>query len=103
MSAYGFHPEALLDLDEIWEYIARDSLEAADRVTGEILARIDAVAPFPHQGHRRPDLDSRGLRYLRAYDYLVAYAPDQSPLWIVAVLHGRRRPRVMAAILRDRR
>ena len=103
MSSCSFHPEALLDLDEIWEYIARDSLEAADRVTAAILARIDAVAPFPHQGHRRPDLDSRGLRYLRVYDYLIAYAPNESPLWVVAVLHGRRSPRVMAAILKDRR
>jgi len=102
VSSYGFHPEALLDLDEIWEYIARDSLEAADRVIVDILARIDAVAPFPHQGHRRPDLDSRGLRYLRVHDYLIAYAPE-SPLWIIAVLHGQRSPRVMAAILRERR
>jgi plasmid stabilization system protein ParE len=102
MSAYGFHPEALLDLDEIWEYIARDSLEAADRVTAAILARIAAIAPFPHQGYRRPDLDSRGLRYLRVYDYLIAYVPE-NPLSVIAVLHGRRSPRVMAAILRDRR
>jgi hypothetical protein len=35
-------------------------------------------------------------------DYLIAYAPDESPLWVVAVLHGRRNPRVMAAILLGR-
>jgi hypothetical protein len=34
--------------------------------------------------------------------YLIAYAPDEIPLWVVAVLHGRRNPRVMAAILRRR-
>jgi len=27
---------------------------------------------------------------------------DKTPLWVVAVIHGRRSPRVMAAILRGR-
>jgi hypothetical protein len=35
-------------------------------------------------------------------EYLIAYAPDEKPLWIVAVMHGRRSPRAMAAILRGR-
>jgi hypothetical protein len=33
-------------------------------------------------------------------EYLIAYAPDEKPQWVVAVMHGRRSPRVMAAILR---
>jgi hypothetical protein len=32
----------------------------------------------------------------------IAYAPDERPLWVIAVLHGRRNPRVLAAILRGR-
>ena len=44
---------------------------------------IAALVPFPHQGHRRN-------------------APDDQPLWVVAVFHGHRSPRVMAAILRSR-
>jgi len=31
---------------------------------------------------------------------LMAYATDEKPLWVVAAIHGRRNPRVMAAILR---
>jgi plasmid stabilization system protein ParE len=31
MSEFVFHPGALKDLDEIWEYIAGDSIDAADR------------------------------------------------------------------------
>ncbi len=32
MTGYEFHPEAESDLEEIWEYIAADSVGAADRV-----------------------------------------------------------------------
>jgi hypothetical protein len=35
---YDFHPEAEIDLDAVWEYIAEDNPEAADRM-------IDAIEP----------------------------------------------------------
>jgi plasmid stabilization system protein ParE len=102
MTGYHFHPEAALDLEAIWDFIAQDNPDAADKVTADILTSIEAAVAFPHQGFRRPDLTSRPLRFLLVYDYLIAYAPDEKRLWIVAVLHGRRNPRVIAAILRDR-
>jgi toxin ParE1/3/4 len=102
MSGYAFHPDARGDLDEIWHYIAADNLDAADRVITEILDAIRAVVPFPHSGHRRPDLTARPLRFLIVREYLIAYAPDEKPLWVIAVMHGHRNPRVMAAILRGR-
>jgi len=57
---------------------------------------------FHVKGHRRSDLASRPLRFRRVRDYLIAYAPDEAPLPVVAVMHGSRSPRVMAAILRSR-
>ena len=102
MTGYDFHPEAAVDLGEIWDFIAEDNLDAADKVIADILASIDALVPFPHQGHKRPDLTSRPLRFTVVGEYLIAYAPEEKPLWVVAVMHGRRSPRIMAAILRGR-
>lgn len=102
MRGYDFHPEARIDLHEIWEYIADDNPEAADRVIDRIEAVIEALVPLPHRGHKRPDLTSRPLRFILLREYLIAYAPDEKPLWVVAVMHARRSPRVMAAILRGR-
>ena len=67
-----------------------------------IVAAIEALVPLPLLGHRRPDLTSRPLRFITAQNYLIAYAPYKKPLWVVAVMHGRRSPRLMAAILRGR-
>jgi plasmid stabilization system protein ParE len=102
VSGYGLHPEAYADLDDIRGYIAHDNPEAADRVIAEIFDTIRVLVPFPGQGHRRPDLTSRPLRFSLVRDYLIVYAPDEKPLWVVAVMHGRRSPRIMAAILRGR-
>jgi toxin ParE1/3/4 len=102
MTGYDFHPEAEVDLNEIWEYIAADNVASADRVIADVHHSLEGLVAFPHRGHRRTDLTSRPLRFARVRDYLVAYAPDEKPLWVIAVMHGRRDPRVMAAILRDR-
>jgi plasmid stabilization system protein ParE len=58
---------------------------------------------FPHQGHKRPDLTARPLRFQAIHDYLITYAPEEKPLIVVAVIHGRRNPRIAAAILRGRK
>jgi plasmid stabilization system protein ParE len=102
MITYDFHPEVRRDLDEIWDFVGADNPAAADRLITEIIDGIDAFVPFPGAGHRRPDLTSRPLRFILVREYLIACAPDERPLWVVAVMHGRRSPRVMAAILRGR-
>ncbi len=84
------------------DYIAQDNPDAADRVITEIFTAIRALVPFPSQGHKRTDLTSRPLRFIVVREYLVAYAPNEKPLSVIAVMHGRRSPRVMAAILRSR-
>ncbi len=99
---FDLHPLAAQDITDVWEYIAEGSLQSARRLREEILAALRALVPFPHTGHKRPDLTSRPLRFIVVRQYLIAYAPDEKPLWVIAVMHGRRNPRVMAAILRGR-
>jgi plasmid stabilization system protein ParE len=104
MSGYSFHPEALADLDEIWEFIAQDNIDAADRVLADIHGVLRTLAASPHIGYRRPDLTSQPLRFhVASGEYLIVYAPDETPIWIVGILHGRRNPRLLAAILRERK
>jgi len=102
MSGFAFHPDALSDLDDIWDFINADNVDAADRVIAEIFSTVRGLVRFPGQGHRRPDLTSRPLRFTLVREYLIAYAPDEEPLWVVAVMHGRRNPQVLAAMLRTR-
>lgn len=100
---FKLHPGAASDITNIWEFIAKANPSAARRVREDILDAIRRLVPFPHQGHRRPDLTSRSLRFQTVRNYLIAYAPDEKPLVVLSVLHVRRNPRVMAAVLRGRR
>jgi plasmid stabilization system protein ParE len=105
---FELHPGAAVDITDIWEFISwefisEDNPVAARRVREDILDAIRKLVPFPNQGHQRTDLTSRPLRFQTVRNYLIAYAPDERPLLVLAVLHGRRSPLVMAAILRGRK
>jgi hypothetical protein len=54
-------------------------------------------------GHSRPELTSRPLRIRPLRDFLIAYAADETPLLVVAIMHGRLNPRFIAALLRERK
>jgi toxin ParE1/3/4 len=99
---FVLHPGAAQDITEIWNLIAADNPPAARRFREEILAAVRTLVGFPHQGHVRIDLTARRMRFQTIRDYLIVYAPDENPLVVIAVLHGRRHPRVIAAILRSR-
>jgi plasmid stabilization system protein ParE len=96
------HPEATADIKDIWKYIATKSLDAADRFREEIFKILYSIEAFPNRGHIRPDLTTKPLRFHVVREYLIAYAPDEKPLVVIAVLHGRRNPLVISAILRGR-
>jgi plasmid stabilization system protein ParE len=103
MSGFVLHPAALNDLNEIWEFIAADSLGAADRIIAEIRESILKLADYPNMGFRREELSSAPLRFHPVRDFLIAYAPDETPLLVLAILSARRNPKILAAALRYRR
>jgi plasmid stabilization system protein ParE len=78
MSGFVLHPQAYADLDEIWEYIAADNVDAADRIREEIYEAIQSTVPFPYIGHSRPDLTSKPLRFQVVREYVIAYAPEET-------------------------
>jgi plasmid stabilization system protein ParE len=83
VTGYDFHPEVENDFAEIWDFIAEDSPASADMVVADILDTIEALAAFPHRGYRHTDLTGRRLRFTNKHNYLIAYAPDEEPVWVV--------------------
>lgn len=90
MAEHFFSPEARLDLLEIWEYIARDNVAAADRVALEIQEAVALLAGHPELGHVRKDLTSKPVRFWPIYSYLIIYDPAARPLEVVRILSGYR-------------
>jgi len=91
MKEYELSPEARDDLQEIWAYIARDNLSAADQLETDIFAACQLLAENPRLGHKRPDLTDEPVRFWPVRgNYLVVYLYEVETLKIVRLLHGAR-------------
>ena len=88
MNGFRLSPEVARDIEDIWEYIARDSVRAARRVRLGLLAACRRLAQHPGLGHRREDLTDKPVLFWPVYSYLIIYNPATEPLEIVRILHG---------------
>lgn len=89
MTGFRLARAAERDLQEIKDYVARGSIDAAARVLDRLGRAFLDLAEMPGLGHRREDLTSEDFRFWPV-DYLVVYEPESRPLAIVRVLHGSR-------------
>jgi plasmid stabilization system protein ParE len=90
MPFYEFAPEALDDLQLIRDFIALDSVEAAERTIDHFFETFEQLAAWPRTGHVRTDLTSKDVRFWPVGSYLVVYRNHPEGIQIVAVLHGSR-------------
>jgi plasmid stabilization system protein ParE len=90
MSSYVISREADRDLDDLWDYIAADNVDAADRLTAKLMDAFEALARLPGMGHKRDDLTTHPVLFWPVGNYLVVYRAERSPIEIVAIVHGAR-------------
>ncbi len=94
MGSFRLSDEALADVHSVWVYLLkRAGLRTADRVVKELFDEFQKLADAPNRGHRRLDLTSKEVLFVRLYSYLIIYEPRTSPVSILAVLHGKRNVR----------
>ncbi|MGN0599800.1 MAG: type II toxin-antitoxin system RelE/ParE family toxin [Oscillospiraceae bacterium] len=89
-----FSPEALRDLDEIYDYIANvlKSPDAADNTVNKILDKTDLLSDNPEIGTQlffENNLFS-GYRYMVSDNYLAFYRITNESVFIDRVIYGKR-------------
>ena len=88
----GFSRRAQRDLEEIFDYIARENLEAAQRVRRAILDTIELAATRPHIGIRNARSRDLRSRLVTRYPYRVHYLIREKEIFIVHIRHTARQP-----------
>lgn len=82
-------PLAETDIVEIWNYIADDSVAAADRWVDRLDEQFRVLAMQPAMGRARDEL-APGVRSLPFGRYVIFYVPLDDGIDVVRVLHGAR-------------
>ena len=83
-------PSALNDIDEIAEYIARDSVDRAALFVSRIFESTDHLQKFPLSGRVIPEIGDQSCREILYGVYRIMYRIEDNDVWITGVVHGER-------------
>ena len=82
-------PSADHDLDDIFDWIAEDNPDAAERHVRRLVDAALALRDFPERGPLRPEI-GEGVRSLTVARYLILYRIESDVVEIVRFIHGAR-------------
>jgi len=91
---------ALIDLDEVAEYIALDNLSAAANYVQKVFDRVDRLATYPNTGKRPTELPRTPYREVVVPPCRIFYRVEKNTVFI---LHVMRSERLLHPFLLDRR
>ena len=85
--------QAVLDLEEIIDFISEDSVQGAQTLFALIKSRCESLKHHPEKARIVPELKEIGIlnyRELIVGNYRVFYKVNEKTIFVFAVLDGRR-------------
>src|SRR5689334_14073442 len=83
-------PDAVTDLDQIWDHIAADNPLAADRMLDELNNRFSLLASNPDIGELQTKLADGTYRRFTFRNYVIYYRSLEEGIVLLRILHGAR-------------
>lgn len=83
-------PQALIDLEAIADFIARDDLDAALSWVDRLIERARRVGAVPRSGRIVPELGEPEIREVLLRTYRIIYRVEPRRVLVLTVVEGRR-------------
>ena len=90
MAQVTWTTQALVDLDAVCLFIARDAPRYAELFAERVFRTTDRLAEFPRSGRVVPEIGREDIRELIVQDYRVIYRVISDEVEILTVHHGAR-------------
>ncbi len=81
---------AILDLESIRDYIARDSEYYAARFVQRIIDTVDSLQRYPELGAVVPEFAEYGIRERLLQNYRILYEVRTDHVLVHAIVHAKR-------------
>lgn len=81
---------AVADLENIQDYVARDSPAYAQALIDRLIMSVEQLVPFPASGRHVPEASDPRIRELLVEGYRLIYRFRRGSIQVLAVVHGAR-------------
>lgn len=81
---------AIEELDDIANYISKDSPKYALILVKQIYEMVSHLEKFPKFGRKVPEYNNSNLREILYKNYRIIYLVKETNLEIISVIHGSR-------------
>jgi len=81
---------AVLDLEQINDFISKDSPYYASVFIDRVLNVIEQIKQFPQKGRVVPEVQDKSIREVLYNGYRIIYKVHHDNLLILAIVHGAR-------------
>ena len=81
---------AVADLENIRDYIKKDSEHYALRFVEKIIEAVGKLLKFPEIGRAVPEAASENIRELIFHNYRIMYHIEPGRILILTIMHGAR-------------
>ncbi|MGK7944011.1 MAG: type II toxin-antitoxin system RelE/ParE family toxin [Microcystaceae cyanobacterium] len=82
--------QALIDVESIGDYIARDAPSIAQIVVDQILNSVERLENFPHSGRVVPEIEQDNIREIILNRYRIVYRFSENEVKILTVFHSSK-------------
>ena len=82
--------QAWLDLENIADYISRDSEYYASQIVSEIREATSLLPDFPKRGRTVPEVDDSFIRELLVGNHRLIYRVEGERIYILTIVHTAR-------------
>ena len=81
---------AVSDLEDIRDYIAKDSEFYALRLLEKVFQGIEKLNTFPESGRVVPEVELKNIREIILMNYRIIYKIEKDFIYILAIIHASR-------------
>ena len=90
MARINWTDQALVDLDEICEFIARDAPRYAQLFADRLFESVERLKEFPNSGRVVPEMGIENIREIIFGNYRIIYRVKFDEVEILTVFHASR-------------
>ena len=78
-------PLAVNRLEEIFEFISKDDISAAKKLTAKIIEKIESLAANPERGRKVPETNRPDIREVFIGNFRIIYRIEPKKIFILTI------------------